>query len=66
MKKADKKAMLQTVCNHFVNDGKVVVKDIDRTIKESAITGVYSDYTITLDECIESEWSIFKVTLVPK
>ena len=65
MKKADKKARLQAVCNHFVNDGKVVVRDIDGTVKESAIIGVHSDYTVTLCDCIKSEWSIFKITLVP-
>ena len=65
MKTADKKARLQAVCNHFVNGGKVVVKDTDGTVKESAITAVYADYTVTLSDCIESEWSIFKITLIP-
>ena len=65
MKKEAKKARLQEVCNHFIAGGKVVVKDIDGTVKESAITAVYADYTVTLCDCIESEWSIFKITLIP-
>jgi hypothetical protein len=60
----EKRDRLQEVCNHFVNNLKVVVKDIDGVVKESRITAIYTDYTVILSDCIKSEWSIFKITLL--
>ncbi len=63
MTKQEKKDRLQEVCNHFVHDRKVVIKDIDGVAKESRITAVYRDNTVILSDCVRSTWSIFKITL---
>jgi len=56
---------MQEVCNHFVHHGMVVVKDVDGVVKESRITAIYRDGTVTLCDTIKSEHSIFKITLKP-
>jgi hypothetical protein len=57
---------MQEVFNHMLAGGKVVVKDkYDGIIKESSITAVYSDHTVTLSNTVNSDYSIFDVTLKP-
>jgi len=68
MKKTKKqiKERLQEVCNHFVKDGKALIKDkADGVVKESRITAVYSDNTVVLSDCIHCEYGIFNITLIP-
>lgn len=46
--------------------GKVLVKDrYDNTVKESRITAVYSDCTITLSDTVHSDYRVKDVTIVP-
>ncbi len=49
----------------MINGGKVVVKDkADNTVKESRISAIYVDRTVTLPDCIHSDNSIFDVTII--
>lgn len=62
----DKKARMIELCNHMFNGGKVVVKDkYDHTVKESRISALYSDYTVTLPDTVHSEYSIKDITIKP-
>ena len=54
------------VFNHMLAGGKVVVKDrYDGVVKESRITAVYSDNTVTLCDTVSSDYGIFDITLKP-
>jgi len=64
--KEEIKKRLQEVCNHFVKDGKALIKDkYDGVVKESRITAIYADNTVVLSDCVHCEYSIFKITLIP-
>lgn len=64
--KKEKQERLREVAAHFANGGKVVVKDIDGSVKESGITAVYADFVVVLGNCIQAEWPIFNITLIPR
>jgi|GEM_PF-4289604 len=62
----DKNIKTMLLCAHMLAGGKVVVKDkYDHTVKESRISAVYADYTITLPDTVHSDYSIKDVTIVP-
>ena len=61
-----KKEKALKLCDHMLDDGKVVVKDKhDNTVKESRITAVYADYTVTLPDTVHSDYCIGDVTIIP-
>jgi hypothetical protein len=56
---------MMLLCVVMVTGGKVVVKDKhDNTVKQSIISTIYADRTITLPDCIHSEYGIFDVTII--
>ena len=60
------KTRLVSVAQHMVNGGKVYVTDKhDNVLKESAITAVYSDYTVTLSDTVHIDYSIKQITIIP-
>lgn len=66
MSKKEKEDRMMELCRHMIKRGKVVVKDkADKTVKESTITAVYCDGTVTLPDCIHCDYDVFDVTIIP-
>lgn len=62
----DKNIKTMLLCAHMLAGGKVMVKDKhDHTVKESRITALYSDFTITLSDTVHSDYKIKDVTILP-
>lgn len=61
----DKKTKMRQLLEVLLSNKKVVVKDkYDNTIKESRITALYADYTVTLSDTVHSDYSIKDVTII--
>jgi len=51
---------------HQAAGGKVLVKDKhDKTIKQSTIAVIYSDYTVSLDDTVHSDYKVMDLTIIP-
>ncbi len=60
------KRKVMALCRHMLNDGKVLVKDkFDYTVKQSNITALSADYTVTLSDTVHREYSVDNVTIIP-
>lgn len=65
MKKTEKeiRARLIELFGIMLDGGTILIKDVDGVIKESRISAIYSDNTLILPDVIDSDKSIWAVTI---